>query len=150
MKYLAKVIFYFFASLSLLGGCSNRSFDKDELGGQWLISGSGKNRSLSISMDIHNGGEFEISNLPRSVFYSGDLDGVVVKSSSGKWKIGESTNGQQVVDLIFEHADGVEGRLPFSVRLFLTTSHGKPVLIYYHGDPDTDPRLDFEKLGTAK
>lgn len=101
-------------------------------------------------MTLNKDGKFEISNLPRSIFYSGDLGGAVVKSSSGRWKIGESTNGQQVVDLVFEHADGVEGKLPFSVRLFLTTAQRKLVLTYFHGDPDTDPRLDFEKLNARK
>jgi hypothetical protein len=146
MKTFSITIIFCF-TFALLMGCSNRSFDREELYGGWAGKSSGnKTNLLPILLALKKDGTFDISNLPRSVFYFNTLDSSVIGLSRGKWKISKSTEDQQVVDLVFEHADGVEGRLPFSVRLFVTTSRAKPILIYYHGDPDTDSRLDFEKL----
>jgi hypothetical protein len=79
-------------------------------------------------MIVHNDGRFEIAGLPRNVFYSGDLNGAVVNSSAGKWKVGKSTEGQKVLDIIFYQANGVEKRLPFSFRLFLATQQENRLL----------------------
>lgn len=146
MKNFSITIFFCF-TFALLMGCSDRDFDREELNGGWAgKSLDNKINPSPILLELKRDGTFDIYNLPRSVFYFIALDSSIIRFSRGKWKIGKSTEGQQVVDLIFEHADGVEGRLPFSVRLFVITSRAKPILIYYHGDPDTDSRLDFEKL----
>jgi hypothetical protein len=149
MKKLVRIVCAFLATCFLTIGCAEKKFERSELIGEWQLVKAVRSpeieRQATMAFQLREDGRFSAINFPRDMFFSSPQRRSFISSSAGRWKLGESENGVPTVDLVFEKATGLEGRLPYGVRFFLSAHHGRPMLSFYQGDPDSDPRLDFER-----
>ena len=150
MANFIKVLFSYVALTLCLTACGRAPIDQKQLVGKWALQKDfGRNNKTGVNFNtvfiLRENGVFDAINLPRGIFFSEPLTASIVSNGSGTWKLIQSENGQQVIDLILRSGENIKGRLPYGIRLFVANTKDAIFLTYYHGDPDTDPRLDFVK-----
>jgi len=136
----------------LLAGCA-ATLTSDEVAGTWVLADSSRKylpaeiRDSSPRICLRADGTFEVFELPvliAAAHADGSQDAVIQQiSASGSWQM-DGPGGEERILLVFRtFVSGPWTEGPRGFEMFTSRQFGVEYIYYYHGDPDSEPRINF-------
>lgn len=124
-------------------GC--RSVSQNDVVGTWVIDPSSRLelpadfRKAEAKFLLNQDGTFVCSEVPALFYFPGKFP-ARLESGNGTWRLVRQ-DGNQALQLVFQHIDRWNDGLPYGTILFISRNH----LELFLGDPDERHVVDFSK-----